>query len=457
MIVSNPNILNGKPIVRGTRISVALILQCVASGMTIEDILKGYPTLTRQGVKAALDFASRQFQGEEVRVSSDMEKKSRTHLYSKGLYSFLFFLLILNVLLVVEPGTSRASGPERLRSYYIGTLDNRLPIQMELIFENGSVHGWYYYVKSGNALGLAGKIGQDQEISLDETDETGQKTGTFNGHFTLYRHTFTGTWLSPDHKRSFPFRLTKVAEYTSLSARIERFLTFGILEASDTVTAYPYYPFYLKMEYPIFVSPTSGVQKINTIISNHAQREFHTIESAISRNRTRQGEFWIDRSTEWYDDYYYSIKYYSEDFVSLFVVRENYSGGAHIITDYQPAHYWIKDEEPDSVTLSDLFLPGSPYLEELSNYCINDLREQGASNVVNGEVLNFNEDDLSDFSVSPRGIEFCFERYSLGSYAEGEFFVTVPFKSLERIFNPEGPLKKIVGSKLESGRTKGAR
>jgi uncharacterized protein (DUF433 family) len=67
LIISDPEILNGKPIVKGTRISVALILQCIASGMTKEDILQGYPTLTREGLEAALDFAARQFQGEEVR------------------------------------------------------------------------------------------------------------------------------------------------------------------------------------------------------------------------------------------------------------------------------------------------------------------------------------------------------------------------------------------------------
>jgi uncharacterized protein (DUF433 family) len=67
LIISDPEILNGKPIVKGTRISVALILQCIASGMIKEDILRGYPTLTREGLDAALDFAARQFQGEEVR------------------------------------------------------------------------------------------------------------------------------------------------------------------------------------------------------------------------------------------------------------------------------------------------------------------------------------------------------------------------------------------------------
>ena len=68
IIISDPDILNGKPIVKGTRISVGLILQCLASGMSKEDILMGYLTLTREGLEAALDFAARQFEGEEVRV-----------------------------------------------------------------------------------------------------------------------------------------------------------------------------------------------------------------------------------------------------------------------------------------------------------------------------------------------------------------------------------------------------
>lgn len=68
LIISDPDILNGKPIVEGTRISVGLILQCLASGMSKEDILKGYPTLTLEGLEAALDFEARQFEGEEVKV-----------------------------------------------------------------------------------------------------------------------------------------------------------------------------------------------------------------------------------------------------------------------------------------------------------------------------------------------------------------------------------------------------
>jgi uncharacterized protein (DUF433 family) len=68
LIICDPDILNGKPIIRGTRISVALILQCLSSGMSREDILHGYPTLTRKSLEAALEFAAQQFQGEEMRM-----------------------------------------------------------------------------------------------------------------------------------------------------------------------------------------------------------------------------------------------------------------------------------------------------------------------------------------------------------------------------------------------------
>ena len=68
LIVCDPEILSGKPIVKGTRISVALILQCLASGISRKEILEGYPTLTPEGLDAVLVFVSKQFQGEEVRI-----------------------------------------------------------------------------------------------------------------------------------------------------------------------------------------------------------------------------------------------------------------------------------------------------------------------------------------------------------------------------------------------------
>ena len=58
MIVSDPSILMGKPVVAGTRITVELILEKLAAGETVEQILDAHPRLTREGISAALAFAA---------------------------------------------------------------------------------------------------------------------------------------------------------------------------------------------------------------------------------------------------------------------------------------------------------------------------------------------------------------------------------------------------------------
>ena len=60
----NPNVLVGKPIIKGTRISVELILDRMADGWTMEDILSAYPRVKREDVLAALSFASELFKEE---------------------------------------------------------------------------------------------------------------------------------------------------------------------------------------------------------------------------------------------------------------------------------------------------------------------------------------------------------------------------------------------------------
>jgi uncharacterized protein (DUF433 family) len=57
MITSDPGIMVGKPIIAGTRITVELILEKLASGDSIADILDAYPHLTYEGVEAAINFA----------------------------------------------------------------------------------------------------------------------------------------------------------------------------------------------------------------------------------------------------------------------------------------------------------------------------------------------------------------------------------------------------------------
>ena len=55
----NPEVCNGRPVIRGTRITVHTILGFLSAGDSIEDVLKGYPQLTRADILACLDYARR--------------------------------------------------------------------------------------------------------------------------------------------------------------------------------------------------------------------------------------------------------------------------------------------------------------------------------------------------------------------------------------------------------------
>jgi uncharacterized protein (DUF433 family) len=58
LIESNPAVMMGKPVVAGTRITVELILEKLAAGESVDQILDAHPRLTREGVNAALAFAA---------------------------------------------------------------------------------------------------------------------------------------------------------------------------------------------------------------------------------------------------------------------------------------------------------------------------------------------------------------------------------------------------------------
>lgn len=66
LIVSDPNVLMGKPVIAGTRLSVELILQKLSAGESIEQLLAAHPRLTREAVSAALSFAAEALQADVV-------------------------------------------------------------------------------------------------------------------------------------------------------------------------------------------------------------------------------------------------------------------------------------------------------------------------------------------------------------------------------------------------------
>lgn len=65
-IASDPNVMMGKPVVTGTRITVELILEKLAAGETPEQLIDSHPRLTREGIQAALAFAAKALKADVV-------------------------------------------------------------------------------------------------------------------------------------------------------------------------------------------------------------------------------------------------------------------------------------------------------------------------------------------------------------------------------------------------------
>ncbi len=74
-IAFNPSILGGKPIIKGTRISVDFILELLSSGMSIDKILKEYKHLKRGDILDALDYAAKSIKREDIISPISITKK----------------------------------------------------------------------------------------------------------------------------------------------------------------------------------------------------------------------------------------------------------------------------------------------------------------------------------------------------------------------------------------------
>jgi uncharacterized protein (DUF433 family) len=70
-ITTDPNIMTGKPIIKGTRITVATILRQLAQGVEVDEILQNYPTLKKEDIQTALEYATDRVEEERVYPLTD--------------------------------------------------------------------------------------------------------------------------------------------------------------------------------------------------------------------------------------------------------------------------------------------------------------------------------------------------------------------------------------------------
>ena len=72
LIVSDPRVMMGKPVIAGTRITVELVLEKLSAGETTEQLLEAHPRLTREAIQATLAFAAEGLRGDVIYPVAEM-------------------------------------------------------------------------------------------------------------------------------------------------------------------------------------------------------------------------------------------------------------------------------------------------------------------------------------------------------------------------------------------------
>jgi len=96
------------------------------------------------------------------------------------------------------------------------------------------------------------------------------------------------------------------------------------------------------------------------------------------------------------------------------------------------------------LALEDLFLPGSNYLETISNYCITELSKQPFFDGSFSTGADPTTDNYRNWNIAPEGLVITFDTYQVAPGAAGPQVVAIPFEQINLIIDPQGPLKELI-------------
>lgn len=139
----------------------------------------------------------------------------------------------------------------------------------------------------------------------------------------------------------------------------------------------------------------------------------------------------------------YTVILAQDDLISIkFDVGSYYQGAAHPNSYSDVINFDLKNGK--QLKLSDLFKPGSKYLQAVADYAIADLKKQGKDKGLTDEEIQNGAapqaKNYQSWNITRKGLNVTFDSYQVGPYAAGPQFVMVPYANLKEVINPDGPI-----------------
>jgi len=345
-----------------------------------------------------------------------------------------------------QPNETVVPAPSEFKEVFVGTIDNKHAVRMELARKDADLTGSYFYERAGafnsamRTLELKGRIDGDGKVTLAETTYSRgnpQRTGEFSGKLDGLsangdlRLRLSGSWTGAKDGKQMPFSLRQL-----------RFDLGGLkLDERNEKNENKKLRYEIETEMPQLAGAGDArVEKFNQAVTNLvASRagEFKKAADEMVREEAATKQDAKSSRPPNSMDVSYEITAAGKDFISVLFSFYEYAGGAHPNTTTESFNYDLNSNAP--VRLADLFTPNSNYLTVISDYCVRELKKldtvSGAENGAGPKIENFHS-----WNITPAGLKITFDPYQVGPYVVGQHQVVIPYSALKPIIKPDGLL-----------------
>ena len=326
--------------------------------------------------------------------------------------------------------------------YFKGSIGSSLDLQMKLVRTAGELSGSYFYQRIGTRITLRGTVEPDGKFVLEEFDPNGKQTGVFRGVWTIDAQDgmaqLSGFWAKPNQKEGEKTAAFSVHEEPiSLSGDAE--LIAKQIKESNKKLMYE-----IEAQYPQFSGGNNpNFEKFNQLARGSVARKVAEFKKDMAPEEGEEprpeGSMGSDLGIG------YDIALAQDDLISVeFEIGSYYQGAAHPNSYTETVNYDLKNGK--QLKLSDLFQPGSKYLQTIAAYCIAALKKQSKEK---GDALPDDQiqsgagpsaKNYQSWKITRKGLGINFDSYQVGPYAAGPQYVLVPYANLKDLINPEGPI-----------------
>lgn len=335
--------------------------------------------------------------------------------------------------------------------FFKGSIGSALDLQVKLAREGEKLTGSYSYQKGGTKTDLRGTVDKDGTVTLDEFDTGGKQTGVFKGLWKQGEDgaiEIAGNWTKPnsDKKTAFslreqPIEFTNGVEIVSKSIRENNKKLKYEVEAQYPQLSGSVDPNCEKFNQTVRSLITRKVSEFKKEMTPTAEEVLTPEATGETATESLGSDITIG----------YEVALGKDDLVGIEFTVSSYSAGAAHPNSYaEVVNFDLKNGK--LLRLSDLFQPGSKYLQTLSTYCIQALRKQakgeGAEAMLDDDWIKKGAGpeltNYDNWTITKRGLGITFDAYAVGPYAAGPQHVLVPYSVLKEIIKPDGPVGQFV-------------